>query len=334
MQVVLDKKMSEKFIEAMLGEGEVLGPVASERGIVLEKYTPGSTLELDYDNFKLPLKRVFFPQCEMLARWDTSGIKETVTDDVSYVIFGARPCDTKSLLQLDKVFTDDTFSDPYFERRRKNTLIISLACITPADTCFCSSTSGGPDGTDGTDILTYALEKVLLLTSVTEKGDAFLKKNNTLFKEPTAEEVEESEKQAASAEEKLSTFHAAGVPEKLSGGIDPQFWDTIAQTCLSCGACAFLCPTCHCFDLHDEKQKEDGARIRIHDTCMFDSFVKEASGHNPRSKNGQRMKQRIMHKFSYTPENFGEIFCVGCGRCVNNCPSGIDIRETISKVTL
>ena len=79
--------------------------------------------------------------------------------------------------------------------------------------------------------------------------------------------------------------------------------------------------------------KEGGVRVRVHDTCMFESFVREASGHNPRTKTGLRMKQRVMHKFSYTPENFNEIFCVGCGRCVNNCPSGIDIRETILKVT-
>jgi len=40
-----------------------------------------------------------------------------------------------------------------------------------------------------------------------------------------------------------------------------------------------------------------------------------------------------MHKFSYAPENFNTVFCVGCGRCVTACPSNIDIRETLSKVT-
>jgi predicted aldo/keto reductase-like oxidoreductase len=65
---------------------------------------------------------------------------------------------------------------------------------------------------------------------------------------------------------------------------------------------------------------------------MFPSFVREASGHNPRGRKGERMRQRIMHKFSYAPENFNAVFCVGCGRCVANCPSNIDVRETIAMV--
>ena len=334
MQVVLDKKAGAEFVAAMLDEGEVLGPVADARGIVLRPYTIETPPAVDYDNFRLPLKRQFFPQCEVLASWDDAGMRETAGDDSPRVIFGVRPCDTRSLLQLDKVFTDNKSNDPYFERRRNNTLIISLACSDPAATCFCTSTSGGPAGTDGADIITFVLDEVLLFRGITEKGEAFLKKNSALFREASDEEVGASESQTNAAEEKLSFFHVSAMPDKIKEGLTPEFWDDIARTCLSCGVCAFLCPTCHCFDLHDEAGKKGGERLRIHDTCMFESFVKEASGHNPRSANGLRMKQRIMHKFSYLPENTGEIFCVGCGRCVSSCPSGIDLRETISKVTL
>jgi ferredoxin len=333
-QAVVNKKKSKEFIEAMLDEGEVFGPLAGERGVVLGKYSSDSALELIYDNFRLPLKREFFSQCEMIASWDEKGMREEKSKQSNRVIFGVKPCDARSLKQLEKVFTDDKFTDPYFEQRRRNTLLISLACSSPAETCFCSSTAGGPADTAGSDILVFALEKVLLLRSVTGKGESFLTKNGPLFRDATSTEIEEAKKQEAAAEEKMSTFHVSAVPEKLRGELAPEFWDSVAQTCLSCGACAFLCPTCHCFDLHDEKRGNEGVRVRVHDTCMYDSFVKEASGHNPRSSAGLRMKQRIMHKFSYTPENYGEIFCVGCGRCVNSCPSGIDIRETISKVTV
>ncbi|MBN1759082.1 MAG: 4Fe-4S dicluster domain-containing protein, partial [Chitinispirillaceae bacterium] len=328
------KKAGAGFVAAMLGEGEVLGPIADSRGVVLGNYTVDTTLLFEYDNYRLPLKRQFFPQCEVLATWDDAGMRETADGIAPRVVFGARPCDTRSLLQLDKVFTDENSVDPYFERRRKNTLIISLACSNPAATCFCTSTSGGPAGTDGSDIIAFTLEKVLLFKAITDKGTAFLKKNSTLFREASAEEIGACEQQANAAEEKLALFHVSAMPDKLHDGPSPEFWDDIARTCLSCGACAFLCPTCHCFDLHDEQRREGGERIRVHDTCMFESFVKEASGHNPRSKTGLRMKQRILHKFSYLPENAGEIFCVGCGRCVSSCPSGIDIRETISKVTI
>ena len=65
---------------------------------------------------------------------------------------------------------------------------------------------------------------------------------------------------------------------------------------------------------------------------MFPLFTLEASGHNPRSTQGARMRQRVMHKFAYTVHNVGETFCVGCGRCVSHCPVNIDIREIIEEV--
>lgn len=331
--VVVDRKDIEKFIAAMQKEGRVFGPVRDNRGVLLGRLSAGSALELAYDNFTLPLKRMFFPQCEVMWRWSGDDMVEEPGNDVTTVIFGARPCDTKSLTQLDKVFSDEKFIDPYFAKRRENSLVISLACSSPAASCFCTSTGGGPAGKRGADIIAFALDNALLFEPVSEKGTAFLKKHEAVFRKPTAPELQERNKLQDDAEKQMSTFHASGVPERLDKDLDPQFWDTVAQTCLSCGACAYLCPTCHCFDLHDEPMKEGGVRVRVHDTCMFESFVREASGYNPRSTTGLRMKQRVMHKFSYAPGNLGEIFCVGCGRCVDSCPSGIDIRETISKVT-
>ena len=70
----------------------------------------------------------------------------------------------------------------------------------------------------------------------------------------------------------------------------------------------------------------------MQDACMFKTFTLEASGHNPRGTQGERMRQRIMHKFRYTVENFETVFCVGCGRCIDGCPVNIDVRETLASV--
>jgi hypothetical protein len=59
------------------------------------------------------------------------------------VIAGVHPCDTNAILYLDKTFLG-TFKDPHYEKRRSNTLIISLNCEHISPNCFCSSVGAGP----------------------------------------------------------------------------------------------------------------------------------------------------------------------------------------------
>lgn len=310
----------------------VRGPVRDKTGIVLADLSAKSELALEFSNFKLPLKREFFPQCEVISRSDVAGSRAETLGNEAVVIFGARPCDTLSLAHLDKVFSDEQYTDPYYQTRRDNTVVISMMCDAPGETCFCTSFGSGPYSAAGADVVSINLGKSLLLEAASKKGEAFLRKNGKLFREPTSRELQKRKKQETDAEKKVKKIDVSGTAASLQKKNDPLFWDEIAETCLSCGACTYLCPTCHCFDFYDEKQGDGGTRVRVHDACMFATFTREASGHNPRGFKRDRMRQRIMHKFSYAPENFGEMFCVGCGRCVANCPSNIDIRETITKV--
>ncbi|MBW2651275.1 MAG: 4Fe-4S dicluster domain-containing protein, partial [Deltaproteobacteria bacterium] len=104
-------------------------------------------------------------------------------------------------------------------------------------------------------------------------------------------------------------------------------------SCLACGTCTYLCPTCHCFDITDEVKREDGKRIRSWDSCMSWLFTIETSGHNPRPSQKERWRQRLMHKFKYFADNFDAIACVGCGRCVMYCPVNIDIRKIVTDIS-
>jgi len=45
------------------------------------------------------------------------------------------------------------------------------------------------------------------------------------------------------------------------------------------------------------------------------------------------MRQRIMHKFNYFVKNYGKSFCVGCGRCVQECPVNLDIRGVVEAIS-
>ena len=330
-QVALNSTNMKKLIAAMLKEGVVRAPVETEDGVAFAAITEKSAIAFDYANVKLPLKREFFPQRETVSRFGVDGMVEEKTGAKKTVLFAVRPCDVQSILYLDKVFIDDKYQDPYYQSRRDKTFIIALACSSPASTCFCESLGQGPARKSGSDVMAYKLSDSFVFEAVSEKGEAFIKKNKNIFRAVMPKELQAVAKQEADAIKKMPRFEVnIGAFRQKN---DPALWNAVAETCLSCGACTFLCPTCHCFDLFDEKHGDEGRRIRVHDACMFEQFTKEASGHNPRAQKGDRMRQRIMHKFSYAPENFRLMFCVGCGRCIVNCPSNIDVRETIAKVT-
>ena len=103
----------------------------------------------------------------------------------------------------------------------------------------------------------------------------------------------------------------------------------LATRCIGCGACAFLCPACHCFDIVDEGTEAKGVRRKNWDACAFGTFTNHASGHNPRDVQNKRYRNRIMHKFKYYDDKFGKTLCTGCGRCVRACPVGIDIAGDV-----
>jgi len=44
------------------------------------------------------------------------------------------------------------------------------------------------------------------------------------------------------------------------------------------------------------------------------------------------MRQRVLHKFNYFQKDFGTPACVGCGRCVQECPVNLDIREIVKTI--
>ncbi|MCD6302085.1 MAG: 4Fe-4S dicluster domain-containing protein, partial [Anaerolineae bacterium] len=84
--------------------------------------------------------------------------------------------------------------------------------------------------------------------------------------------------------------------------------------------------------IQDRTVANGGERVRTWDSCMYAGFTVHASGHNPRPDQAARWRQRVMHKFSYLPLNVDAYGCVGCGRCVVNCPVNLDIRRVLARV--
>ena len=79
-------------------------------------------------NTRLSAKGLFFPQREVLLRFAGSTLTEETLPKGSVVVFGVRPCDARSLTWLDGVFCGGGQEDPYFGERRRNAVVISMAC--------------------------------------------------------------------------------------------------------------------------------------------------------------------------------------------------------------
>lgn len=313
---------------------EVIAPVETEPGVVeLAAINSSEAVVLDYANVRLPLKRLFFPITEVLLEFenqpdgDVHMKSEPLASSKSeVVVLGARPCDVAALEALDKVFHWD-YDDVRYSARRERTTLISFACAKPDLQCFCTAVGGSPHSTGQSDVLVFLGDDGQALMQVcSDKGAKFIDQlGNVVKPAPTGT--------------KLPTLPEVKVkfePEKIKTWLDENFendfWTDISLKCLGCGTCSFLCPTCHCFDIVDEANWQSGQRRRNWDCCSHPMFTKHASGHNPRPDQASRCRQRVMHKFKYFPERFGQIACVGCGRCTRACCVGQNLVSILTDI--
>ncbi|MFH1615065.1 MAG: 4Fe-4S dicluster domain-containing protein [Planctomycetota bacterium] len=335
MKTIAKEKIAD-LLNILAREYELYAPV-SQDGLScdFEHVDSAEKITLDFYNTAEPPKKLFFPQKETLYSFDADGRAEPaeVKSGKQRIIFGVRPCDLRSFRLLDRIF-NGKYQDPYYIERRKNTVLFGLACNDPQSSCFCTALGFGPHFKDDCDVFVIDLGRKYLFEPVSDKGREVLDKIPGLVDSAT-EDIEFAEKLKKQAEENIDIdkeLDMEGLAEKLLELYDSRAWDEIHQRCLACGICTFLCPTCHCFDLLDEAGKDKFRKLRVWDSCMYENFNLEASGHNPRATGKERMRQRIMHKFSYIPRNFDMFGCVGCGRCMRKCPACMNIIKAIEKV--
>lgn len=316
----------------------VYAPVRDGHRVNFKFLEAGDEAALDYGNSHKAPKNIFFPQTETLMRF-TRGehgnrLVAAEGEIAPMVLFGVRPCDLKSFQFLDLVFDQEKYRDPYYVKRREQTTVVALSCkMPPSSTCFCTSVDGHPAAGEGADVSLFELDDHYLVEFLSAKGED-LKKYFSGLKDATEADIERKQELAAAAAEAIkSKVPAHQIKPWLDENFDHPYWDTIHKACLGCGTCSYLCPTCHCFDIRDEVEGDDGVRLRTWDSCMYEIYSKETSGHNPRPGQKQRWRQRLMHKFKYSVDTYGVISCVGCGRCVLNCPVNVDIRKVVTDIS-
>lgn len=332
--LTLSKEKMPDLIQKMIAQYDVIAPKKYDDITLYERIMDPSEISLEFLNSEMPPKAQFFKQTETLFKF-TPGVKGTIEDvdinDKKTAIFGIRPCDAKSMAILDLVFDGD-YKDDYYLTKRENTILVGLSCIQPGRNCFCTSFNDGPASADNVDILLTDIGDKYYVEVKSDKGKQLVKNKDKLFKPATPEDKEMKKE----AEEKATDVIKRSVDtdstaDKLDEAFDNPLWEKVAAKCLGCGICTYLCPTCHCFDIQDERVLDRGARVRVWDTCMNPEYTLQASGYNPRPARMNRTRNRIYHKYNYIPRNHKVIACVGCGRCIDNCPVNIDIIDVVTK---
>jgi len=258
---------------------------------------PGSVTSI-----KVPaVKRFLLPPDETV--WSEAPLKN-VNQPVA--LLGVPVCDLAAVALLDQVFAEDM----YWQQRRRNVFLVGTTCRADEE-CFCSGWSRLP------------------------ACDLFVD-NERLW-------LVSSRAQQLYARVGLPLSDAGGLPALPKGyvaeGADPlrqplpsvDALKELAEHCLGCGACAAVCPTCHCFDIRDIVTDQGLVeRRRVWDCCQFIDHGLVAGGHNFRPQRVDRLRFRLEHKLLGFGALRGTPFCVACGRCAHVCPSGLGVRQVLA----
>ncbi|MFW5855693.1 MAG: 4Fe-4S dicluster domain-containing protein [Bacillota bacterium] len=329
------------FIEYLADEYKVIAPFQVEDGRL--KRTLLKELENKENIPAIYLKEMpdTAPKNFLLPREETLASDKRGADfkpdrwaEEKRVFFGIRSCDLSAVQIFDDVFLEDDFQDPFYKSRRENSLFIAYANQNLPQNNFQQSL--------GIDFFEHELASLFLYEDLETEDEYkyYLKvKENELseevndfidsLKDFSEEKINELLGKWRNKIEESNEFEIeSSLPFPEEEAFNKVNWFTPTSSCLGCGVCTFYCPTCFCFHFYWEGKE----RQRGWDSCMFSLFTQHASGHNPREEQHQRWRQRLMHKFSYHPANFGEAGCVGCGRCINKCPVNLDIRKVINAV--
>lgn len=325
--MLMKKENLQPLLDQLASSKTVFVPSVRDEQTCFDVYQPGTEVNFGGSRTDLSPKEALFPQTEVIYSYSKLGEDVTIEEPVisiDQVLFGVRSCDAYSIDRLDEVFLTRGYVDTMYYARRANTLIVALGCTEPQRSCFCTSFGIDPQNAQGADVQLIDLGNKYSVAALTEQGEQALTQ--------WAEFLEEGEIPQTTPVECTLVLKTDSVKESLENLFEDPYWNDLSMKCLSCGTCAFVCPTCHCFDMSQNNKGSEGYRFRTWDSCMFPEYTLMAGNHNPRPTKKERLRNRFMHKLSFFDDRYGSSMCSGCGRCIEMCPVGVDISRVIEDV--
>jgi sulfhydrogenase subunit beta (sulfur reductase) len=318
----IKKEEWDKAIEQLLLSYSIFACVENEYGLDYEQITTADISKISYNKPKpaTPLKSFFLP------------VKENVTSDRAVekprIIMGIPNCDVEGLCLLDEIYLDTDFNDIFYRGRRESTLLISSDCIGIQEHCHCMSYNIKPYSENHADLALVNLDGTIVLRLLSSKGEDFVRKipaaqslDDRRILSAIEKEQHNTEKMLAASNIDLPDYKKTGELVKQS---KTDIWEKYSSTCVSCGACTTICPTCTCFLLID---KPGFKKVKQMDTCQYPGFERVAGGEDALFELHNRFRNRYMCKYIWKPEKFSSLACTGCGRCIEACIGKINKNE-------
>ncbi len=299
-------------------------------------YDPATAPSPQFNNIRAftTAKEFLFPLRERVTASPQRGDPDRVEP---FAVFGFKDCDLRSMAVLDQVFLEEDFRDPFYEGRRRNMFVIASDCFDPAESCCCTLFGGEPYPGSGFDLSLSQIKDGFIVEIGSEAGARFVADNAVLFVQASETQLAEQSDRRAQTRQRLEAINAPyevgfAVNDLLEKSGDTDAFDVEAQECVECQACTRICPTCHCFYLYDAVREDYFAKMKMWDSCLRMSYAAVAGGANPRKAVGDRIRHRLMHKFSFFFDRYGIGMCIGCGRCIEGDTHGMDIRVVLKKL--
>ncbi|ERB52389.1 4Fe-4S dicluster domain-containing protein [Rhodococcus sp. ARC_M13] len=357
-QFVMDRDGLDELITVLISEGyRVIGPTVRDSAIVLDTLDSGDQLPTGWGVDTAPglyrlrrrtdsavfghsagpqsWKQYLHPSRQQLWSQSTDGtFHAPPTEPARYAFLGVRACDLAAIGILQTVLSaGGKAATSLFE----GLFVIAANCTEPGGVCFCASMNTGPEAKTGYDLcLTERIDNDghRFVTGVgTTEGSRIL----TLVRGRQATDEETTE--AAGAVADAAHHMGRQMPDvdlrgMLRDARDADVWADVASRCLTCGNCTMVCPTCFCTTTEDVSDLAgDNVERWQHWSSCFDLDYSQLHGGAVRVSGESRYRQWISHKLGTWHDQFGSSGCVGCGRCIDWCPVGIDITAEAARLT-
>ncbi|MBS4729321.1 4Fe-4S dicluster domain-containing protein [Mycobacterium sp. SM1] len=358
---ILDAAGLERLVGVLIERGyRVVGPTVRDSAIVLAELESADELPCGWGvdvgpgHYRLlrrdddavfahsagpqSVKRFLHPPRRRLWAAERSGelVDSAAEEAPRYAFIGVHGCDLAAIATLDRVLGRGVYPDGSFVNRRRRLFVVAVNCTEPGALCFCASMGTGPAAGPGYDLaLTEQLGDAgrrYLVDVGTPHGAEVLAA--LPHREAGADEISRARADVATASHRMGRrMPQVDHRELLIRSRESPQWEEVAGRCLTCGNCTMVCPTCFCTSTDDvtDLTGEHAERWQHWASCFEFDFT-YIHGGSVRQSGASRYRHWLTHKLGSWHDQFGMSGCVGCGRCIAWCPTGIDITAEMTKL--